>query len=322
MDHWHHIPHDELHKNGFTGLKLEPRDIKAQVEALPVPPTPSPLRPDVLELKRALSAVATRSEAAVAGVITRPDENGMSPADKEAFKAAVRKLVADGTYKALVRIHANMSHNMHGSMGPIGMLRFLGWHRRYILEFERALVAADKVLRPSASVPICLPYWHWINPFPEWLDGFLPANRPDSNAAPPPRRKKSPPDKPMQADEDYVVNGFASQMPGVNTDDYTRFTYGLEGWGQRQNGTSLPAHNHVHDWVGGIMGNTSYSPTDPVFWLHHAEVDRLWHIWQRQNEAAHPALVGKDRIMDPWIEDYDRLRSIEALGYIYSSNTP
>jgi hypothetical protein len=23
-----------------------------------------------------------------------------------------------------------------------------------------------------------------------------------------------------------------------------------------------------------------FSPNDPLFWLHHANVDRLWAIWQ------------------------------------------
>jgi hypothetical protein len=51
-------------------------------------------------------------------------------------------------------------------------------------------------------------------------------------------------------------------------------------------------------------------------------VDRLWHIWQQQHGAANPALTGADRVMDPWVEDYNGLRSIEGLGYIYASNTP
>jgi tyrosinase len=322
MNHWQHISHEDIHKDGFTRLKLEPEDIKAQVEALPPPPTPSPLSPDILNLKLKLSTLAAPMAAAAVGVSTRANQKEMPTTEKEAFKAAVRKMVTDGTYKTIINIHADMSHNMHGSMGPVGMLRFLAWHRRYILEFERTLVAADKVLRPGAASPVCLPYWHWVDPFPEWLDGFMPANRPDNDTHPPSRRKKSPPEKPNQADEDYIVSGFASQMPGVNADDYTRFTYGLEGWGLRQNGTSLPAHNHVHDWTGGIMSNTRYSPTDPIFWLHHGEVDRLWHIWQQQNSTAHPALTGNDRTMDPWVEKYDDLRSIEALGYIYASNTP
>ncbi len=264
-----------------------------------------------------MSVLSLPEDVAATGVSARLNQKNLSQIEKDAFKAAVQKLVDDGKYKALINIHVNMSHNMHGSMGLTGMLRFLAWHRRYILEFERALVAADKVLRPAATIPVCLPYWHWVDPFPMWLDDFLPAKRPDNNQTPAARRKQAPPEKPLQADEDYILNGFAAQMPGVIADDYTRFTYGLEGWGKRQNGSSLPAHNHVHDWVGGIMSNTSYSPTDPIFWLHHAEVDRLWYLWQLQHTTAHPALTGSSRIMDPWAEDYDALHSVEALGYVY-----
>jgi tyrosinase len=322
MNHWNHIPHEDIPKDGFTRLTLAPEDIKSQIEALPAPPAPPPLSADVLKLKQKLSTLTASADVAAAGAKQRLNQKDLPRTEKDAFKNALSKLVTDGTYKPLVNIHANMSHNMHGSMGPIGLLRFLAWHRRYILEFERALIAADKALRPNATTPVCLPYWHWIDPFPDWLEGFLPAKRPDNNRPPPARRKKSPPEKPNQTDVNYIVSGFASQMRGVNTDDYTRFTYGLEGWGQRPDGRSLPAHNHVHDWTGGIMSNTIYSPTDPVFWLHHGEVDRFWHIWQQQNGNSHPALTGNNRIMDPWPETYDDLRSIEALRYVYASNVP
>jgi len=322
MNHWHHIPPEKVPLEGFTALRLEPEDIKSEIEALPAPAAPKPLQPKVVRLKQDLAGPAARANAAAVGIGTRPDQKEMVPAHQAAFRDAVRTLVNDGTYKELVEIHSDMSHNMHGSMGPAGMLRFLAWHRRYILEFERALVAADRRLRPGATPTIQLPYWNWIDPFPEWLIGFLPADRPDTGAPPSARRMRSPPEKPAQRDVNYVISGFASQLPGVETDDYTRFTYGLEGWGRRQNGTPLPAHNQVHDWTGGIMSNTSYSPTDPVFWLHHGEVDRLWHIWQGQHDSAHPALTGNDRNMDPWPEDYDALRAIEALGYVYASDAP
>jgi tyrosinase len=81
----------------------------------------------------------------------------------------------------------------------------------------------------------------------------------------------------------------------------------------------LPAHNHGHAWIGGIMNNTSTSPTDPIFWMHHAEVDRLWEIWRQTNPAPAPPLVDTDRIMDPWAESYDDLLDIAALGYAHDS---
>lgn len=56
-------------------------------------------------------------------------------------------------------------------------------------------------------------------------------------------------------------------------------------------------HNAVHTWVGGtgivtprgvLLGGTmtvtDASPNDPIFFLHHANIDRLWAEWQ----AAHP----------------------------------
>ncbi|KAF2815808.1 tyrosinase-domain-containing protein [Mytilinidion resinicola] len=44
-------------------------------------------------------------------------------------------------------------------------------------------------------------------------------------------------------------------------------------------------HNEIHDKVGGggHMGSLEVSAFDPVFWLHHSNVDRLWAIWQTLN---------------------------------------
>jgi tyrosinase len=38
-------------------------------------------------------------------------------------------------------------------------------------------------------------------------------------------------------------------------------------------------HSRVHDWVGGSM-LTRASPNDPVFWLVHANLDRIWAQWE------------------------------------------
>lgn len=48
-------------------------------------------------------------------------------------------------------------------------------------------------------------------------------------------------------------------------------------------------HAAVHQGVGnfdGDMGPQSSSPNDPLFFLHHAQVDRLWYLWQKANPAA------------------------------------
>jgi hypothetical protein len=48
---------------------------------------------------------------------------------------------------------------------------------------------------------------------------------------------------------------------------------------------SSGGHGGGHNWVGGTMAGGG-SPADPLFWLHHGNVDRLWAIWQRNHAAA------------------------------------
>jgi tyrosinase len=208
-------------------------------------------------------------------------------------------------------------------MGEIGLYRFLAWHRRYLVEFQRELQRVDGTLRPGATDKIGIPYWRWQDPFPAWLAGFLPAKDPKTGATPPPRKNAAPPPKADATDVDTIVNHFAIQHTGLaGENSYTKFTFGVEGWGKRPDGSRLPAHNNGHAWVGGIMNNTSTSPTDPIFWLHHAEVDRLWEIFRLTNPAPAPPLTGTDRIMDPWAESYNDLLAIATLGYSYDSMAP
>ncbi|AIE85851.1 tyrosinase family protein [Fimbriimonas ginsengisoli] len=55
-------------------------------------------------------------------------------------------------------------------------------------------------------------------------------------------------------------------------------------------------HNKVHNCIGGVgpldpgpYGNMTnfLSPVDPVFFLHHANMDRLWDVWTRKQKALH-----------------------------------
>lgn len=64
-------------------------------------------------------------------------------------------------------------------------------------------------------------------------------------------------------------------------------------------------HNKVHNYIGGVgpldpgpYGNMTnfLSPVDPVFFLHHSNMDRLWDVWTRkQKRLKLPYLpTGKD----------------------------
>jgi tyrosinase len=39
-------------------------------------------------------------------------------------------------------------------------------------------------------------------------------------------------------------------------------------------------HNQVHDDIGGFMDDPRTAALDPIFWLHHCNIDRLWEIWR------------------------------------------
>src|SRR5436305_4534028 len=38
-------------------------------------------------------------------------------------------------------------------------------------------------------------------------------------------------------------------------------------------------HDSVHVSIGGFMGSFGTAARDPIFWLHHSNIDRLWDAW-------------------------------------------
>lgn len=57
-----------------------------------------------------------------------------------------------------------------------------------------------------------------------------------------------------------------------------------------QFGSLEDCHNQIHDLTGGPnghMGSLDVSAFDPVFWLHHCNVDRLWAMWQDLNPNSY-----------------------------------
>nr|XP_036576373.1 tyrosinase [Colletotrichum truncatum]KAF6783111.1 tyrosinase [Colletotrichum truncatum] len=75
----------------------------------------------------------------------------------------------------------------------------------------------------------------------------------------------------MQSYTEYATassNRFDPQKPS-NID--------FRGWGSIED-----IHNAVHNYVGGSghMSNPEISSFDPIFWLHHTNIDRLFAIWQ------------------------------------------
>jgi hypothetical protein len=45
-------------------------------------------------------------------------------------------------------------------------------------------------------------------------------------------------------------------------------------------------HNQLHDVIGGqggVMSDVSIAAFDPVFWLHHCNMDRHYYTWMYNN---------------------------------------
>jgi hypothetical protein len=71
--------------------------------------------------------------------------------------------------------------------------------------------------------------------------------------------------------------------------------------GHKQGVLESEPHNNVHGAIGGFMGDY-FSPVDPIFFLHHANIDRLWDVWTRRQEAAPSelALPGEGADLSWW----------------------
>jgi tyrosinase len=222
-------------------------------------------------------------------VYERKDQSALTDVEQQRFLCALNVLIANGTYGNLVAIHSDMSHMMHGSD------RFLPWHRVYLIQLEQALQA----IHPDVAIP----YWDWTNAseqsVPAWLAAFTPTVPTPNGPIPVVRGPGSSSD----------LATIASNIPAVMTDTtYTSFRPDLEG-----------VHGMVHVWVGGSMSSIATAPADPIFWMHHANIDRIWWNWYNSpaGSGQDPSLSGAAAVMDPWPTTEPDTRDISAMGYTY-----
>jgi hypothetical protein len=108
-----------------------------------------------------------------------------------------------------------------------------------------------------------------------WVLNILPNDETD------PFLKRNPGSNPLEITENDVINLLKiNPYDKFPWEDVKGFRPDLEGG----------VHSTAHNWVGGSM-MTSCSPNDPVFWLHHCNIDRLWAQWQtRPGDPGWPYL--------------------------------
>lgn len=153
---------------------------------------------------------------------------------------------------------------------------FLPWHRMYVCYFE-------EIIRTVLKDPkFTLPYWNYTSPAgypvpkefrmqndPLWGPLFRPNRNPTSNAGQP----------------IFSAGGSASDLsPGPAMAQGQYLPSGVvQGFNQTLDG-GLHGNVHVFTGNGQGMGSIPFAANDPIFWMHHCNIDRIWVSW---NAAGH-----------------------------------
>ncbi|MEU2283133.1 tyrosinase family protein [Streptomyces sp. NPDC013178] len=270
-------------------------------------------------------------------VYTRKSVSTLTPSERRRFVDAVLEVKRRGEYDEFVRMHIQYylpdgeSGLRTAHMAP----SFLPWHRRFVLEMERALRRVDE--------SVTVPYWDWTRhrtttavpwtddllggtgrasdrqvmtgPFAyshgRWTvkEGFTDAEYLMRDLG----RARDPIALPTAGDLEKALADPVYDASPWNSTTTKGFRNRLEGWGRGPGTVSWLNHNRVHRWVGGHMVGGA-SVNDPAFWMHHAFVDLVWSRWQRRypdarylpakplarGDAQHGRVIARDEKMPPW----------------------
>ena len=153
---------------------------------------------------------------------------------------------------------------------------FPSWHRMYLYWFEWI------VRKASGSKRFALPYWNYEkagqaalpSAFRQPADGsnalYVEERRSEANEG------SSPPASQTSSRLALKTRQFIS----------TNSKSGFGGGAGFLNGeVEQTPHNTMHGWVSGLMGAFETAAQDPIFWLHHANIDRLWEVWLKQGDG-------------------------------------
>jgi tyrosinase len=230
-----------------------------------------------------------------------------------------------GRYADFAGTHVSAAiQEAHGRPG------FLPWHRAFILDLERELQAIDR--------SVSLPYWRFDQPAPAL---FTPAflgrgvmNGPGTSAVVftstnPLRFWKAGSTPGIFRDPDFNVN---AAPPGPVGQAFA-LTLGNPGalfknFRRMESISPRDYHGDAHVSFVGPIDSIPTAAQDPLFFMLHCNVDRLWALWQKQNArlnvataASFETTVPPNRIghnlgdtMWPWNGDTNPPRPNFALG--------
>jgi tyrosinase len=295
------------HHNRLALERLEDRCLLS-VPAVPVVPGLSSAPPHQHPLTATVSTLPVPDPPPrdPSAATVRKDQSTLTDQERSDFVDAVlalkNKFEGGSTvsvYDEFVNIHAAAmtAHSIHVGAG------LFPWHRELLDLFEREL----QTINPQVTIP----YWNWAvdreSTSSIWNDDFMGGNGdPTENYV-----VKTGPFRQGQwiliADGPDLRRDFGDWVSSLPTaqDEQTALTipnYDVppydtgspitESFRNFMAGWNSPTieperHNRVHNWVGGSM-LTEASPNDPVFWLVHANLDRIWADWEAQHGYLYP----------------------------------
>jgi tyrosinase len=172
---------------------------------------------------------------------------------------------------------------IHINHCPHGEQDFVHWHRHYILNFER--ICGQLI----GDANFALAYWNWssrrgVIPDPFYDLNFLnvqfwqdPSNAQSDNWSPFPvttvGTRGLAKGQGLQDDSNAGADFTQDAIDGIQQQTiFEIFTAQVEG----------SPHNNGHVVSGRPNGHMidGVSSLDPIFWLHHCNVDRVWAEWQ------------------------------------------
>ena len=201
----------------------------------------------------------------------RKDATTLTTAERDRFLAALAAFNnrGMGRYSDFRNVHTQAgSPEAHGSTG------FLPWHRAFLLDLERELQAID----PS----VALPYWRFDRPAPSL---FSPDFMGVPNSV---GTLQFSGVNPLQF---WVTDGtpgivrptrFVTQTQPANviSEASTLTLGGPDGLYEAFRTMEDSPHGSAHTSFGGSISSIPTAARDPLFFMLHANVDRLWAKWQ------------------------------------------